>query len=120
HERQPDVALTLVGCVIHSDQQSLFTCALPAKRQETIRRPVALPGRNAFEQPPVALAQNRTTEHGKQSFIKLLNVLIDRFVRCSNQMRRDPFLSSFELSLVKEPQAWRQERDDGRGLMHFW
>jgi hypothetical protein len=56
-------------------------------------------------------------EHGEQPVVELRETRIDRFVRAPAQVRGDSFLSPPELALVKEPQARRQESNDGRRLM---
>src|SRR5437016_162164 len=114
------MALALVRRIVHRHQQPLVTSALPGKNQETIPGPVAIPSGNAFEQLPLAVAHSRMAQHRKQPIVKLFKFLIDRLVRPSNQMGRDPFCSPFELSLMKETQPGREERDDGRGFMDFW
>ena len=101
------MALALVGGIIHYHEQSLGIGALPGKSHEAIPCPVAVPGRNAFEQLPVAVANNRIAQHRKQPIVELLKLLIDRLLWPANQMRRDAFLSPFELSLVKEAQPGR-------------
>ena len=67
----------------------------------------------------MAVANGRLTKHGKQAVVKLLQLLIDGFVRTADEMGRDPFLAALELTLVEETQAGRQKRDDRRGLMNF-
>src|SRR5260370_20560389 len=57
-KRQPYVALTLVSGVVHSNKQPFLTRPLPGERQETIPRPVAVPGQDAFEQLPAAFADD--------------------------------------------------------------
>ena len=42
-ERQPDVTLALVGCIVHRHQQPLAVRALPGEGQEAIRRSSCLP-----------------------------------------------------------------------------
>src|SRR5262245_50023702 len=116
-ERKPDVALALVGSIVHCREQSVLTGPLPGDRQKAIRRPVASPGGDAFEQLPTAFAEKRLAEYGEQPVVELRPIRIDRFVRAPAQVRRDSFLSSLELTVVKEPQARRQECNHCRGLM---
>ena len=117
-KRQPHVTLALVGCIVHRHQQPLASGALPRKDQKAIPGPVAVPGRCALEQLPVAVAHDRLTQHGKQPVVKLFQPLVDRFLRTSNQMGRDACPAPLELSLVKETQTGGQEREDCRGFMH--
>src|SRR5215468_8948857 len=119
-KRQPDVALALVGSIVHYNQEWLFTAAFPGKGQKTIPSPVAIPRGSTFEQLPLAFAHGWRAQHSKQPVVELLKPLIDRFFRCSNQMGRDALLSPFELPLVKKAQPRRQERNDGCSLMDFW
>ena len=49
-ERQPDIALALIGGIVHRHQQSVCTGTVPGKGQEAIPGPVAVPGGDAFEQ----------------------------------------------------------------------
>ena len=65
-ERQPDVALALVGGIVHGHQQPFAAGALPGERHEAIPRPVAVPGGDAFEQLPPAVAHRRLAQHGQQ------------------------------------------------------
>src|SRR5262249_5525838 len=55
-ERQLDITLALVGGIVHRHQQSVCTGAVPGKGQEAVPGPVAIPGRDAFEQLPLAVA----------------------------------------------------------------
>ena len=116
-ERQPDIALALVGGIVHRHQQSVCTGTVPGKGQEAIPGPVAVPGGDAFEQLPLAVAHHWMAEYGQQSVVKLFQMLVDGFVRASDQMGRDAFLAPLELSLVQEAQPWGQEGNDGRGFM---
>ena len=117
-----DIALTLIGGVIHDNEQPFVVYSLhslPEAREETIRGPVSIPGGFAFEQLPLAVAYHCTAKHGKQPVVELLKVLIDGLVRPSDQMGRDTFPSAFELPLMKEAQTRRQERNDGCSFMNF-
>src|SRR5262249_43190988 len=105
--------------IVHRHQQPLSILPLPGTGQETIPRPVALPGRHAFKQLPLTVAYNWLAQHGQQSVVELFQSLVDWFLWTTNQMRRDAFLASRELSLVKESQPWRQESDDCRGFLHL-
>ena len=58
-ERQSDVALALVGRIVHHHQQPCGSRAVPGKGQKTIPGPVAVPGGDAVEQLPLALAHGR-------------------------------------------------------------
>src|SRR5215471_11818284 len=88
-KRQPDVALALVGSIVHYNQEWLFTAAFPGKGQKTIPSPVAIPRGSTFEQLPLAFAHGWRAQHSKQPVVELLKPLIDRFFRCSNQMGPD-------------------------------
>src|SRR5262249_1733753 len=76
-ERQPNVALALVGSVVHGHKKPLplaptplprrergLPPALPGKSANAVAGPVALPGGDAFEQLPLAVAHWRSAEHG--------------------------------------------------------
>ena len=117
-KRQPHVTLALVGCIVHRHQQPLASGAAPRKTHEAVVASVAVPGRCAVEQLPLAIAHGRLTQHGKQPFVELLQPLVDRFLRTSHQMGRDPCPAPLELSLVKETQTGGQERDDSGRLVH--
>ena len=54
-----------------SHQQPLFTGALPGKGQKAISDPVALPGRDAFERLPLAVAHDWMAEHSQQPVVEL-------------------------------------------------
>src|SRR5262245_32295291 len=116
-ERQPDITLALVWGIVHRHQQSVCPWVVPGKSQEAIPGPVAVPGGYAFEQLPMAVAHYRMAEYGQQPVVKLFQMLVDGFVRASDQMGRDAFLSPLELPLVEEPQPRSQERSDGCGCM---
>src|SRR4029434_11144796 len=116
-ERQPDITLALVGGIVHRHQQSVCPWVVPGKGQEAIPGPVTVPGGYTFEQLPLAVAHHWMAEHGEQPVVKLFQMLVDGFVRASDQMGRDAFLAPLELSLVEEPQPWGKEGNDGRGFM---
>jgi hypothetical protein len=56
-------------------------------------------------------------EHSHQPVVELCKLLVDRFVWTATKMGREAFCAPFELSLVEETQARRQEGDDGCGLI---
>src|SRR6267142_1550021 len=93
---------------------------MPGEGHDTVRGPVSLPGRSAFEQLPVALANDRVSQHRQQSLVELLQIRVGGLGRTTTQVRRNPCPASLELSLMEEPQTWRQERDDSRRLVHAW
>src|SRR4029453_12584280 len=106
-EREPDEALALIGSVVHGHQQPLIPWTLPGIGQEAVRGPVTLPGRQALEQLPLALADDRLSQHGEQEIIEARQLRLGSLDRASNQMRRGSLPSSFELSLVEEAKTRR-------------
>ncbi len=115
-KRQPHVALTLIERIVHRHQQPLVIRVLPGKDQEAIAGPIALPGRGAFEQAPVPLSHDRPPQRSQQ-LIRSFRCLIDRLPRSADQMGRDAPGAPLELTLVEEPQARREERNDCRSFM---
>src|SRR5262249_12854425 len=115
-ERQPHVALALVGGIVDGHQQALAARTLPGEGHETVPRPVSLPRWQTLEQLPLTLAGNRLAQHAKKAIVKLLHLLVHGFSRTATQMRRDPLSSSIELSPMEKAQPRRQKGDDGRCL----
>ena len=70
-EGKPNVALAPDRRIVHCCQQPFPTGPMPGERQEAIPCPVAFPGRDAFEQLPTALAQQRLAEQGDQPVVQL-------------------------------------------------
>src|ERR1700730_18106325 len=118
-KRQPNKTLALVGGIVDGGHERFALRSLPAENQEAIVRRVPFPGRGAFKQLPLAVANARLTKHGKQAVVKLFQLLIDGFLRASNEVGRDSFPAALELTLMEEAQARGQKRDDSRGLMNF-
>src|SRR5262245_62939438 len=99
-KRQPDVALALIGSIIHRHQQPFLTRTLPDKSQEAIPSPVAIPGWNAFEQLPATVAHGWQSQYRYQAVIELLDLFVQWLEWRPHQMRRDALLSPLELTLV--------------------
>ena len=66
----------------------------------------------------MAIADDWLAQQGKQAVVELLQLLLDRLVRAATEMGRNAFASPLELSLVKEPQSWRQKGNNCRSLMN--
>ena len=116
--RQPNVTLALVRRVVDGHKPAVDSRARPEPGDETVRRPVAIPGGRAFEQPPVAVANGRIAEQRQQPVIEPLQLAIGRFDRRADEVRRNALAAAFELTLVEEPQPGRQIGDDGSRLVH--
>src|SRR6185369_8528298 len=69
-ERQPQAALTLMGSVVHRDEQRLATRPMPGEAHEAIVRQVSVPGGGTFDELPLAVADYRLTYHRQQAIIK--------------------------------------------------
>ena len=65
-KQRAHVALALVACIVDGDQQLL---AVPGvgPGQEVIPRSVAVPGRHAFQQGPLAFPHSRLSEHRQET-----------------------------------------------------
>ena len=101
-EGEPDITLALVDRIIHRHQQLLLTRSFPGKGQKSIPRPVAIPRRRTIEQEPLTLPNRPSPEYGKELIVKSMERVVSRFLRATDEMRRDAFSSSFELSLMEE------------------
>jgi hypothetical protein len=75
-EWQSNVALAVIGGLVHGNQQDLAHVAGPGEDQEAVVRPVALPARRAFKQLPIPVADDRITKHGEQAFLENRGVAI--------------------------------------------
>src|SRR4051812_28779144 len=117
--RQADVALALISRVVDRHESLLPRRRRPQPREPTIPRPVAVPRRRAFEQPPLAVAHGRVTQHRQQPFIETLHLVIDWFDRRADEVRRDACSAPLELTIMKKTQTGRQIRDDGGSLVHL-
>src|SRR5581483_5466039 len=91
--------------------------ASPRKRNETIRRPVAVPGGLAVEELPVAVAEGGLAEDGQQALVKLHQLVIDWLLGAADEMRRNPHLLPLELALVEKAKSRRKKRQHRGGLV---
>src|SRR6185295_4890249 len=57
-------------------------------------------------------------EHRQETAVELMPRGVGPLQRRADQVRRDTLAAALELPLMEEPQARRQKRDDGRGLVH--
>ena len=65
-EREPNVALTLVICIIHADDQAGATRILPGVGDNSIGGLVAIPGGCTFQQSPFPIADDRSPQQLSQ------------------------------------------------------
>lgn len=80
---------------------------LPGKGNESVGRPVAIPGRDAFGELPVPLPNSGLTQNIEQVFVERSDGGVHRFIWGAAQVRRDALESPIELALVKEAKARR-------------
>src|SRR4030095_12521062 len=116
-ERETDVALALVPCIVDGGQSPLALASLPAPCDEAVRRPVAIPCPHAVEQAPLAVSNGRLSEYREEAVVEPLPCLIEGLYRRPHQVRRDALHPPLELPLMEESQDRGQERDDGGGLV---
>src|SRR6516162_6734040 len=62
-KRQSDIALALIGSVIHRNQPTLIVWTQPPEGNKTIPGPVAFPGGNAFQRLPMTIAKPGLAQH---------------------------------------------------------
>src|SRR5262245_105044 len=105
-----------MGGIIHGDQKPLISC-MPSEGNECVVRTVAVPCGSAFEQLPLSLADGGLTQHVEQSRVELFQLFVGRFVRRTDEVRRNSFEAALELALVKEAKAGRKECNHRGGLV---
>src|SRR5262245_24646739 len=76
-EGQADVALALVGGIVHGDHEALVLGPLPGKDQKAIMGPVAVPAGSAFEKLPLAVTKRRLPQEGQKAIIEIVQALIN-------------------------------------------
>lgn len=118
-ERQSHMTLTLIRSIVHSDDHVFSLRSMPREDHKAIVRPISIPAGRTLQELPFAIANSRLTKHCQQAVVKLPEVLIDRLLRASNQVRRNSLSAAFELPLVEETQAGGQKREDRSSLMNF-
>ena len=69
-KRQADMALTLVGGIVHCHEQPFLTRVLPGKNHKAIRGPVAFPARHTFKQLPLTISNRLPLEDPEEFIIK--------------------------------------------------
>src|SRR6185295_12867176 len=88
--------------------------AAPVKRDEGIVSPIAAPGLRRFEQPPVSVTKDGVSQNFQQPLIEAGRASIDTLDRPAAEVRGQPQATALELTLMEEPQAWR-EKSQHRG-----
>src|SRR5581483_4402563 len=86
-KRQLDVALALMGCVIHSDQHPSTVGSPPGMSNERIPGTVPIPGRLAGTLLPLSIFHDGLPKNLKQTPIEVLSLLVRGFARRPNEMR---------------------------------
>jgi hypothetical protein len=78
---------------------------MPGPGDEALPRRVAVPGRDAFEQAPLAIAHDRLPDHRQETAVEFVQRGVGRLQRRTDQVRRDALAAAFELTLMEESQA---------------
>src|SRR6266700_1394004 len=87
-KRETQRALALVPGIVDDHEPPLAVLSVPGAGDEAVRRPVAVPGRRAFEQLPLPIAYDRLPEHRQETAVELLQRCGGRLHRRANEVRR--------------------------------
>src|SRR5215471_15891502 len=88
-ERQPDIALAVMVCIVDADDQAIPACAPPGIGNHILAGSVALPSGRAIQQPPFRLTDERPPQHVEQPFVETLDLGIHPLVRAADEVWRD-------------------------------